>query len=382
ESYHKVKYTTSSLKAAVELSQRYLNDRFLPDKAIDIIDDVGAAYTMKKQPCTKNIIDRHDVEKIVAKIAQVPCKQINISDRKLLSNLDDKIKRMVYGQDNAIGKVVNAIKLSRSGLNSPNKPAGCFFFNGPTGVGKTEVAIQLAKCLGLKLIRFDMSEFMEKHTSSQLVGAPAGYVGFEQGGLLTESIIKHPHSILLLDEIEKSHPEIVNLLLQIMDYGKLTDNNGRSADFQNVTIIMTSNTGAKNLVNQNIGFMDQDNSSEGDIAVKKNFPPEFRNRLDAIVQFNSLDDKSILLVINKFITQLEVQLESQKIHLEVSESVKHWIASEGYQEGMGARPISRVIDQEIKRIIADKIIMGDMPSGSTIKVSLHNHTVKVRANSH
>lgn len=363
ESHHHLKYTDESLEAAAHLSARYISDRRLPDKAIDIIDEVGAFQYLVPEPNRKKTIETIDIEKVVAKVARVPERNVSTSDREVLRNLIRDLKMMIFGQDEAIETLGSAVRLARSGLRDPSKPIGSFLFSGPTGVGKTEVAKQLAKILGIELIRIDMSEYMERHTVSRLIGAPPGYVGYDEGGLLTEAVNKHPHSVVLLDEIEKAHPDVYNLLLQIMDHGSLTDTNGRKTDFRHTILIMTSNAGADLLDKTVIGFTPQDNSSDSLQAVNKVFSPEFRNRLDAIIQFKGLDTKTILHVVNKFLMELEVQLESKHVVLEIDEEARKWLAKNGYDHKMGARPMARLIQEQIKRPLADELLFGKLSKG-------------------
>ena len=367
EEHHGVRYTVNALRAAADLSAKYINDRFLPDKAIDVIDEAGAHRRMKKTSRKKSI-NVHDIENIVAKIARIPPKSVSASDVATLSRLEDNLKMVVYGQDEAINTLATAIKMARSGLQNTNKPIGSFLFAGPTGVGKTEVCRQLATIMGIELIRFDMSEYMERHTVSRLIGAPPGYVGFDQGGLLTEEVIKHPHSVLLLDEIEKAHPDVFNLLLQIMDHGTLTDNNGRKSDFRNVIIIMTTNEGAEQASRRSMGFTEQDHSPDSMEAIRRLFTPEFRNRLDAIVQFKPLDKRTIASVVDKFIIELEHQLEEKNVILSVDDSARAWLADKGFDPKMGARPMARVIQDTIKKPLAEELLFGRLAKGGRLRV--------------
>jgi ATP-dependent Clp protease ATP-binding subunit ClpA len=360
EEYHDVKYDEEALHAAAELSERYINDRHLPDKAIDVIDEVGAYQKLLPEELRKNRIEVADIESIVANIARIPPKSVSASDKDLLRTLDQDLKAQVYGQDEAIDTLSSAIKLSRAGLKSPEKPMGSFIFAGPTGVGKTEVTRKLAECLGIELVRFDMSEYMESHTVSRLIGAPPGYVGYDQGGLLTEAVNKTPHCVLLLDEIEKAHPEVFNLLLQVMDHGTLTDNNGRKADFRNVVLVMTTNAGATVVSRRSIGFSNQDHSTDGMEELKKVFTPEFRNRLDAIVQFSPLASDVITHVVDKFVDELQHQLDDKDVVLHLDESAKRWFAEHGYDEKMGARPMARLIQDELKKPLAEYILFGEL----------------------
>lgn len=360
EQHHKIAYTDEALRAAAELAARYINDRHMPDKAIDVIDEAGAYQRLQPEERRAACIDVAQVEDIVAKIARIPPKHVTTSDKELLRNLERDLKLTVFGQDDAIDALSTAIKLSRAGLKAPDKPVGSFLFAGPTGVGKTEVARQLAKALGVDLVRFDMSEYMERHTVSRLIGAPPGYVGFDQGGLLTEAITKTPHCVLLLDEVEKAHPEVFNLLLQVMDHGTLTDNNGRKADFRSVILIMTTNAGAETAARASIGFTQQDHSSDAMEVIRKGFTPEFRNRLDAIIQFGRLNHAIIKSVVDKFLTELQAQLEDKRVLLEVSESARSWLAERGYDAQMGARPMARLIQERIKRPLAEQILFGEL----------------------
>ena len=358
EDHYQLRYTDKALRAAAELSARFISDRFLPDKAIDVIDEAGAAQKLLPPSKQKKSIGAADVEQVVAKIARIPSQQINSSDKESLRDLDKKLRMTVFGQDEAIDTLASAIKLSRAGLKEERKPIGSFLFAGPTGVGKTEVCRQLSHVLGVELLRFDMSEYMERHTVSRLIGAPPGYVGFDQGGLLTEAISKHPHSVLLLDEIEKAHPDVFNLLLQVMDNGRLTDNNGRSADFRNVILVMTTNAGAVDMSRGSIGFLEQDVRHDGMEAIKKLFTPEFRNRLDAIVQFAPLSPSVIETVVDKLLTELQAQLDQKRVTIEVDEAARTWLAKEGYDEKMGARPMQRLIQDKIKRPLAEDLLFG------------------------
>ena len=370
ESHHQVSYTNPALRAAAELSARYINDRHLPDKAIDVIDEAGANVQLKDKAKRKKRIDVGDVEAIVAKIARIPPKKVSVSDTESLRNLDRDLKMVVYGQDDAIEALTSAIRMNRSGLGHEEKPIGSFLFTGPTGVGKTEVTRQLARILGMELIRFDMSEYMERHTVSRLIGAPPGYVGFDQGGLLTEEVNKHPHAVLLLDEIEKAHPDVFNLLLQVMDHGTLTDNNGRKADFRNVVLVMTTNAGAEETSRRSIGFAEQDHATDGMEALKRYFTPEFRNRLDAVVQFASLAAETIKSVVDKFVFELEQQLAEKKVALSVDAAARDWLAERGYDPKMGARPMARVIQNHIKKPLANELLFGELVSGGAVRVSV------------
>lgn len=370
EEHHDLKYSNKALRAAVELAARYINDRHLPDKAIDVIDEVGAYQRLQPPSKRKKVISVADVESIVAKIARIPPKTVSASDKEQLRNLERDLKMAVFGQDEAIDVLANAIKMARAGLSHPGRPIGSFLFAGPTGVGKTEVTKQLARVMGMELIRFDMSEYMERHTVSRLIGAPPGYVGFDQGGLLTEAVTKSPHSVLLLDEIEKAHPEVFNLLLQVMDHGTLTDNNGRKADFRNVILVMTTNAGAEIMSRSSIGFTQQDHSSDGMDAIKRLFTPEFRNRLDAVIQFKNLDMDIIKGVVDKFLTELQAQLDDKRVTLDVDDSARSWLANKGYDKDMGARPMSRLIQEVLKRPLAEKILFGELAeNGGTVHIS-------------
>ena len=366
ETHYQLRYTDRALRAAAELSERYITDRFMPDKAIDVIDEAGAAQQLLSPSRRKKTVGAVDVEQVVAKIARIPSNQVTTSDKEALRDLDAKLKLVVFGQEDAINALASAIKLSRAGLKTEGKPIGSFLFAGPTGVGKTEVCRQLAKIMGVELLRFDMSEYMERHTVSRLIGAPPGYVGFDQGGLLTEAVVKHPHSVVLLDEVEKAHPEVFNLLLQIMDHGTLTDNNGRKADFRNVVLIMTTNAGAQEASRASIGFSPQDHSTDVLEVLKKMFSPEFRNRIDAIMQFNALPMEVIKTVVDKFLTELQGQLDAKKVELDVDESARAWLAREGYDEKMGARPMQRLIQEKIKRRLAEDILFGDLADGGGV----------------
>jgi ATP-dependent Clp protease ATP-binding subunit ClpA len=370
EDHYHLRYTDKALRAAAELADRYITDRFQPDKAIDVIDEAGDAQQLVTPSRRKKSIGAADVQDVVAKIARIPSSQVSSSDKEALRDLDSKLKMVVFGQDEAIESLASAIKLSRAGLKSGEKPIGSFLFAGPTGVGKTEVSRQLANIMGVELLRYDMSEYMERHTVSRLIGAPPGYVGFDQGGLLTEAIAKHPHSVVLLDEIEKAHPEVFNLLLQVMDHGSLTDNNGRKADFRNVVLIMTTNAGAQDMARPSIGFTEQDNTTDGMEAIKRLFTPEFRNRLDAIVQFRSLSVDVIKTVVDKFLTELQAQLDDKKVTLDVDEDAREWLAREGYDEKMGARPMQRLIQEKIKRQLAEDVLFGNLAKGGTVYVTV------------
>ena len=376
EDFHHVKYDDKALISAVELSAKFINDRFLPDKAIDVIDEAGAQRRLKAEQ-DDTLITVENIEDIVSKIARIPPKTVSKDDKTVLENLERDLKRVVFGQDEAIEALGSAIKLSRAGLKSPDKPVGSFVFAGPTGVGKTEVTKQLAKLLGVELVRFDMSEYMERHAVSRLIGAPPGYVGFDQGGLLTDAIHKNPHCVLLLDEIEKAHPDVFNLLLQIMDHGSLTDNNGRKSDFRNVVLVLTTNIGAESISRVSIGFMDQDNSNDNQDAMKKAFSPEFRNRLDSVIQFKALPTTVIENVVDKFLTELQAQLDEKKVILEVDQSAREWMAENGYDRLMGARPMQRLIQEHLKKPLAEMILFGELAEhGGNVAVSVKNENGK------
>ena len=368
EDYHKLKYTNDAIKAAVELSARYIHDRKLPDKAIDVIDEAGAAQHLLPESRRRKTITSKEIEAVVAKIARIPPKNVSKDDAEVLKDLDASLKRVVFGQDKAIEALASAIKLSRAGLREPEKPIGNYLFTGPTGVGKTEVAKQLADKLGVELLRFDMSEYMEKHTVSRLIGAPPGYVGFDQGGLLTDGVDQHPHSVLLLDEIEKAHPDLFNILLQVMDHGKLTDHNGKQVDFRNVILIMTTNAGAADLARQAYGFTRIKREGDDVEAINRLFAPEFRNRLDAIITFAHLTPEIIAKVVEKFVLQLEAQLGDRDVTIELSEEATKWLIEHGYDEQMGARPMARLIQEHIKKSLADEVLFGKLKSGGHVRV--------------
>ena len=370
EEHHGIRYDDAALRAAAELSARHINDRHLPDKAIDVIDEAGARQRLKPLAERSATVTVEQIEDVVARIARIPPKTVSSSDRDVLRNLERNLKLVIYGQDRAIETLSAAIKMSRSGLGDQKKPVGSFLFAGPTGVGKTEVTRQLANVLGVELIRFDMSEYMERHTVSRLIGAPPGYVGFDQGGLLTEAIAKHPHCVLLLDEIEKAHPDVFNLLLQVMDHGTLTDNNGRKADFRHVVIVMTTNAGASEMSRAPIGFVAQDNASDGMEAIRRLFAPEFRNRLDAVVQFAPLDERTIARVVDKLLVEVEAQLEARGVTLHVEDDARRWIAERGYDPKMGARPMARLIQEHVKRPLAEELLFGRLEKGgrATVRV--------------
>ena len=382
EQYHDLRYSDNSLKVASELADRYINDRFMPDKAIDVIDEAGAYQRLQPNSKRKKLIQATDMEKVVASIANVPPKHVTKSDIESLKNLDTNLKMVVFGQDEAIESLATAIKLSRAGLNEGEKPIGSFLFAGPTGVGKTEVSRQLAKIMGIELLRFDMSEYMERHTVSRLIGAPPGYIGFDQGGLMTEAVNKNPHSVLLLDEIEKAHPDVFNILLQVMDHGTLTDNNGRKADFRNVILVMTTNAGAQEMARSSIGFSEQNHSSDGLAILKKTFTPEFRNRLDAIVQFGELDKHTIRTVVDKFLVALQVQLDDKNVVLHIDDSVVDWLIKNGYSKTMGARPTARLIQEKLKRPLAEQILFGELSdSGGNVYLDESNGQINFRIES-
>ncbi len=376
EEYHNVAYSSEAINASVDLSSKYINERFLPDKAIDVIDETGAMLNIARKNNKKITVNQSDIEKTIAKITKIPEQNITVSDKKDLKNLEENLKRVIFGQDLAVETLANAIKLSRVGLRDDNKTIGSFLFTGPTGVGKTEISKQLSEILGIDLIRFDMSEYMERHTVSRLIGAPPGYVGFDQGGLLTEAIVKSPHCVLLLDEIEKAHPDIFNILLQVMDAGVLTDNNGRKADFRNVILIMTTNIGAELLAKRNIGFSSSSNESDAMNSLNKLFTPEFRNRLDETIQFNYLDKSIILSIVDKFLTKLQAQLDKRNVEIVVSKAVISWIADNGYDREMGARPMERFISKNIKKPLVDKLLFGNLKSGGQIKLDIVNGSLK------
>jgi len=370
EEHHNVGYTDEALRAAAELSAKHINDRHLPDKAIDVIDEAGANCRLQPEATRPSVVDVELIQNIVAKIARIPPKTVSASDRDVLRNLERDLKLVIFGQDRAIGALAAAIKMARSGLGDDRRPVGSFLFAGPTGVGKTEVTRQLALTMGVELVRFDMSEYMERHTVSRLIGAPPGYVGFDQGGLLTEAITKHPHCVLLFDEIEKAHPEVFNLLLQVMDHGTLTDNNGRKADFRNVTIVMTTNAGAQESSRASIGFTHQDHSTDAMEVLKKLFSPEFRNRLDAIIQFEPLDEHSVARVVDKLIVELEAQLDKNDVTIELEAAARDWVAARGYDKKMGARPMARIIQEHIKRPLAEELLFGKLTDGGHVRVEV------------
>jgi ATP-dependent Clp protease ATP-binding subunit ClpA len=370
EEFHKLKYTNEAIKAAVELSAKYIHDRKLPDKAIDVIDETGASQMLLPEGKRKKKITVKEVEATVATMARIPPKTVSKSDAEVMANLEKDLKRLVFGQDKAIEVLASAIKLSRAGLREPEKPIGCYLFSGPTGVGKTEVAKQLAALMGIELLRFDMSEYMEKHTVSRLIGAPPGYVGFDQGGLLTDGIDQHPHSVLLLDEIEKAHPDLFNILLQVMDHGKLTDHNGKQVDFRNVILIMTTNAGAADLAKPAIGFNRSKREGDDTEAINRLFTPEFRNRLDAVVPFNGLPQEIITKVVEKFVFQLEAQLADRGVTIELTEGATKWLAEKGYDEKFGARPLARTIQEYIKKPLAEELLFGKLEHGGTVRIGV------------
>jgi ATP-dependent Clp protease ATP-binding subunit ClpA len=370
EEHHGVTYTDEAIEAAVELAARHINERQLPDKAIDVIDEAGASVRLEPVETRTSEVGVTQIENVIAKMARIPPKSVSASDRDQLRNLERDLKLVIFGQDKAVSALASAIKMARSGLREAEKPVGAFLFAGPTGVGKTEVTRQLAHCLGIELIRFDMSEYMERHTVSRLIGAPPGYVGFDQGGLLTEAVSKHPHAVLLLDEIEKAHPEVFNLLLQVMDHGTLTDNNGRKADFRNVILVMTTNAGAQEMGRASMGFTEQDNTSDGMAIITRMFTPEFRNRLDSIIQFASLGPDAILRVVDKLVMELEAQLDKNAVTIELEPAARQWIADKGYDPKMGARPMARVIQEQIKRPLAEQLLFGELSKGGHVRILL------------
>lgn len=379
EAHHNVTYSADAIQAAVDLSVKHINDRLLPDKAIDVIDEAGARQRLLPEHARKSVIDMEEIELIISKIARIPTKQVSASDKDVLRNLDRNLKMLIFGQDPAIETLVSAIKLARSGLGHPDKPIGSFLFAGPTGVGKTEVTKQLAMQLGVELVRFDMSEYMEAHSVSRLVGAPPGYVGFDQGGLLTEKIVKTPHCVLLLDEIEKAHPDVYNILLQIMDRGVLTDTNGREANFKNVVIVLTTNAGAQIAARRSMGFVTQNHTSDALEVIRKQFTPEFRNRLDAIVQFQALGMDHILRVVDKFLIELEALLHEKHVVLNVTPEARQWLAENGFDAQMGARPMARLIQDKIKRPLADELLFGELVNGGRATVAVQGDEIKVTA---
>ena len=377
EEHHDVRYTNQALRSAVELTNRYINDRHLPDKAIDIIDEAGARQRLVPASKRRKTVGVGDVEEIVAKIARIPPKSVSTSDRHVLKNLERDLKMVVFGQDEAIQGLAAAIKMTRSGLGTTEKPIGSFLFAGPTGVGKTEVTRQLARILGIELIRFDMSEYMERHTVSRLIGAPPGYVGYDTGGLLTEAVTKQPHAVLLLDEMEKAHPDVFNILLQVMDHGTLTDTNGRKSDFRNVIVVMTTNAGADRISRSSIGFTVQDHSADAIEEIKKMFSPEFRNRLDATIQFKPLDPTTISHVVDKFLVELETQLDGKKVTIEVDAGARTWLAEHGHDTIMGARPMARLIQEKIKKPLAEELLFGRLAGGGDVLVTVVDNDIRV-----
>ena len=376
EAHHNVRYTSKALRAAAELAAKYINDRHLPDKAIDVIDEAGASQRMLPASRRKKVINVGEIESIVAKIARIPEKSVSSSDREVLKSLERNLKMVVFGQERSIEVLTDAIRLSRSGLGNERKPVGSFLFAGPTGVGKTEVTLQLAKALGVELLRFDMSEYMERHTVSRLIGAPPGYVGFEQGGLLTDAVLKHPHCVVLLDEIEKAHSDVFNLLLQVMDNGSLTDNNGRKADFRNVILVMTTNAGVQETQRKSIGFQQQDHSFDAMSEINRTFSPEFRNRLDHIIWFNQLSMEVIHQVVDKFVVELQAQLDAKGVSLEVTTAAREWLAEKGYDKSMGARPMARLIQEKLKKPLANELLFGQLVDGGSVRVELLDDELK------
>jgi ATP-dependent Clp protease ATP-binding subunit ClpA len=381
EKHHNLRYSNKALKAAAELADRYINDRFMPDKAIDIIDEAGAYQNLQPSSKRKKLISVSDIERVVSQIARIPEKNVSASDKTLLKDLEKNLKLVVFGQNSAIEALASSIKLSRAGLREGDKPIGSYLFSGPTGVGKTEITKQLAKIMGVELLRYDMSEYMERHTVSRLIGAPPGYVGFDQGGLLTEEVSKHPHSVVLLDEIEKAHPDVFNLLLQVMDHGVLTDNNGRQTDFRNVVLIMTTNAGAREMSRNSIGFSKQDHTSDGMEIIKKMFTPEFRNRLDAIIPFSPLDNIVIRTVVDKFLMELQVQLDEKQVSLHVNDEAIDWFVERGYDQKMGARPMLRLIQSEIKKPLAEDILFGKLIHGGDVQVFVKDSRIELEIES-
>ena len=378
ESHHEVRFTNPAIRAAADLAARYITDRKLPDKAIDVIDEAGARARLQPPSKRKITVGVKEIEKIVSSIARIPPRSVSSSDIRSLKTIERDLKLVVFGQDEAIGALASAIKLARSGLGDPDRPISSFLFSGPTGVGKTEVTRQLALTLGIELIRYDMSEYMERHTVSRLIGAPPGYVGFDQGGLLTEAINKSPHAVLLLDEVEKAHPDVFNILLQVMDYGTLTDNNGRKTDFRNVIIVMTTNAGAAEISRSSIGFTEQDHSQDDTEVIKRLFSPEFRNRLDSIIRFKSLDEKTVLLVVDKFLMQLEEQLKIKNVELTVDDKARKWLGKTGFDSSMGARPMARVIQENIKRPLANELLFGSLSSGGELKITVFKDKLSLK----
>jgi ATP-dependent Clp protease ATP-binding subunit ClpA len=370
EEHHQVKYSHQAIRLAAELSHKYINERYLPDKAIDVIDEAGATLKLMPSSRRRKTVGVADIESVVALMARIPPKTVSTSDKDVLRTLERDLKLVVYGQDEAINTLSSAIKMARSGLRDGEKPIGSFLFAGPTGVGKTEVTRQLARIMGIELIRFDMSEYMERHTVSRLIGAPPGYVGFDQGGLLTEEVNKHPHAVLLLDEVEKAHPDVFNLLLQVMDHGTLTDNNGRKADFRNIVLVMTTNCGAEEMSRPSIGFTQQDHSGDSLEIIRRTFTPEFRNRLDSVVLFSALDEKTVGHVVDKFIIELEGQLEEKRVTIDVDEDARRWLAEHGFDPKMGARPMARIIQENIKRPLAEELLFGKLHAGGNVRIGV------------
>ncbi len=375
EKHHELRYTQDAIKSAVELSARYIHDRKLPDKAIDVIDEAGAAQHLVAESKRRKTIGPKEIEAVVAKIARIPPKNVSKDDAEVLKDLEKTLKRVVFGQDKAITALSSAIKLARAGLREPEKPIGNYLFAGPTGVGKTEVAKQLADSLGVELLRFDMSEYMEKHAVSRLIGAPPGYVGFDQGGMLTDGVDQHPHCVLLLDEIEKAHPDVYNILLQVMDHGKLTDHNGRQVDFRNVILIMTTNAGAADMAKAAIGFGRDRREGEDTAAIERMFTPEFRNRLDAVISFAPLSREIILQVVDKFVLQLEAQLMDRHVHIDLTPEAANWLAEKGYDDRMGARPLGRVIQEHIKKPLAEELLFGKLTKGGVVRVVVRDDAI-------
>jgi ATP-dependent Clp protease ATP-binding subunit ClpA len=378
EEHHDIRYTNEAIKLAVELAARYIHDRKLPDKAIDVIDEAGAAQHLLSESKRRKTIGAKEIEAVVAKIARIPAKSVSKDDAEVLRDLEKSLKRVVFGQDKAIEALASAIKLARAGLREPEKPIGNYLFAGPTGVGKTEVAKQLADTLGVELLRFDMSEYMEKHAVSRLIGAPPGYVGFDQGGMLTDGVDQHPHCVLLLDEMEKAHPDVYNILLQVMDHGKLTDHNGRTVDFRNVILIMTSNAGASEMAKSAIGFGRDRREGEDTAAIERTFTPEFRNRLDAVISFAPLPKEVILRVVEKFVLQLEAQLMDRNVTIELTPAAAAWLAEKGYDDKMGARPLARVIQEYIKKPLAEELLFGKLAKGGWVQVGMKDGAIDIR----
>ena len=370
EEFHKVRYTDDAIETAVQLSARYMSDRKLPDKAIDVIDESGASQMLVAEGKRLKVIGVHEIEATIATMARIPAKTVSKDDASVLKNLETELKRLVFGQDRAIEALASSIKLARAGLREPEKPIGCYLFSGPTGVGKTEVAKRLAEVMGVNLLRFDMSEYMERHSVSRLIGAPPGYVGFDQGGLLTDGIDQHPYTVLLLDEIEKAHPDLFNILLQVMDHGKLTDHNGKSVDFRNVILIMTTNAGAQDMAREAIGFGNSVREGDDQEAIIRMFTPEFRNRLDAVIAFSHLPPNVVRKVVEKFVLQLEAQLSERQINIEISSEAADWLAVKGYDQQMGARPLSRVIQEKVKKPLAEEVLFGKLSKGGTVRILL------------